>query len=73
MTQSLKKTIIILTMVMCLTGCGYNTLQQQDEAVSKAWADVESTLQRRADMIPNLVETVKGYAAHEKDTLEGVI
>ncbi len=73
MTQSLKKTIIILTMVMCLTGCGYNTLQQQDEAVSKAWADVESTLQRRADLIPNLVETVKGYAAHEKDTLEGVI
>jgi LemA protein len=60
-------------MVMCLTGCGYNSLQQQDEAVSKAWSDVESTLQRRADLIPNLVATVKGYASHEKDTLEGVI
>ncbi len=67
------KIAAIAFMVMCLTGCGYNSLQQQDEAVSKAWSDVESTLQRRADLIPNLVATVKGYASHEKDTLEGVI
>lgn len=72
MKRNLKKTAIIL-IVMCLAGCGYNSLQQQDEAVSKAWSDVESTLQRRADLIPNLVATVKGYASHEKDTLEGVI
>jgi len=46
----------------------YNGFVQADESVTKSWADVESTYQRRADLIPNLVETVKGYAAHEKDT-----
>lgn len=51
----------------------YNTLVGLDEAVSKAKADVEVTLQRRLDLIPNLVETVKGYAAHEKETLQAVI
>ena len=54
-------------------GCGYNTMQQYEEAVLKAWGNVESSLQRRADLIPNLVEVVKGYAAHEKETLEAVI
>lgn len=54
-------------------GCGYNTMQQNEEAVFKAWGNVESSLQRRADLIPNLVEVVKGYAAHEKETLEAVI
>ncbi len=53
--------------------CGYNTMQQHEEAVFKAWGDVESSLQRRADLIPNLVEVVKGYAAHEKETLQAVI
>jgi LemA protein len=53
--------------------CGYNTMQQNEEAVFGAWGNVESNLQRRADLIPNLVETVKGYAAHERETLEAVI
>ncbi len=50
----------------------YNGLVAAEEQVSKAWADVESTYQRRADLIPNLVETVKGYASHEKEVLTGV-
>jgi len=53
--------------------CGYNTMQQNEEAVFSAWGNVESNLQRRADLIPNLVEVVKGYAAHERETLEAVI
>ena len=55
-----------------LTGCGYNEMQTNDEAVKAAWGNVEATLQRRLDLIPNLVETVKGYASHEKDTLTAV-
>jgi LemA protein len=55
-----------------LTGCGYNTLQVQDEAVKAAWSEVVSQYQRRADLIPNLVNTVKGYAAQEKDVLTSV-
>jgi len=72
----MKTTIRIFIVLACatvLTGCGYNTLQMKEETVFKAWADVESTLQRRADLIPNLVETVKGYAAQERETLEAVI
>jgi LemA protein len=58
--------------VFLFSGCGYNELQQLEENVFRSWSDVESTLQRRADLIPNLVETVKGYAAHERETLESV-
>jgi LemA protein len=65
--------IMILTAAMALTGCGYNTMQRQEEKVFKAWGDVEATLQRRLDLIPNLVETVKGYTSHERETLEAVI
>jgi LemA protein len=54
------------------TGCGYNTMQANEEAVTAAWGDVEATYQRRADLIPNLVEVVKGYAKHEADTLKAV-
>jgi LemA protein len=64
---------ILLVLSLFFTGCGYNTLQMKEEQVFKAWADVESTLQRRADLIPNLVATVKGYASHERETLEAVV
>ena len=55
-----------------LSGCGYNQFQSKDEATKAAWAEVVNQYQRRADLIPNLVNTVKGYATHEKDTLEAV-
>lgn len=55
-----------------LTGCGYNQIQKNEEGVFAAWADVEATYQRRNDLIPNLVETVKAYASHEKETLIAV-
>jgi LemA protein len=64
---------IIIVAAFILGGCGYNVMQQNEEAVMKAWGDVETTLQRRADLIPNLVATVKGYAEHEKDTLQAVV
>jgi LemA protein len=57
---------------LALTGCGYNTIQTQDEAVKAAWSEVVSQYQRRADLIPNLVNTVKGYAAQEQAVLIGV-
>ena len=55
-----------------LSGCGYNAMQANEEAVIAAWGDVESAYQRRNDLIPNLVEVVKGYAKHEADTLKAV-
>jgi LemA protein len=58
--------------VLTLPGCGYNTLQAQDEKVKAAWAEVVNQYQRRADLIPNLVNTVKGYAAQEQKVLIGV-
>jgi len=64
--------LILACLTLSLTGCGYNEIQQNEEAVFKAWADVEATYQRRADLIPNLVETVKAYAAHERETLQAV-
>ena len=55
-----------------LSGCGYNEFQTKDEQIKAAWGEVVNQYQRRADLIPNLVNTVKGYASHEKDTLEAV-
>ncbi|HEV2609503.1 MAG TPA: LemA family protein [Noviherbaspirillum sp.] len=55
-----------------LSGCGYNEFQAKDESVKAAWGEVVNQYQRRADLIPNLVNTVKGYAGHEKETLESV-
>ncbi len=61
-----------LVLASALSGCGYNDFQSKDEATKAAWGEVVNQYQRRADLIPNLVNTVKGYAAHEKDTLEAV-
>jgi len=55
-----------------LSGCGYNQFQTKDEATKAAWSEVVNQYQRRADLIPNLVNTVKGYASHERETLEAV-
>lgn len=64
--------LLILFIVFSIMG-SYNNLVTKDEAVTGAWSQVENVYQRRADLIPNLVNTVKGYAAHERETLEGVV
>ena len=70
----LGRTLLLSVVVaVSLTGCGYNDLQGLDEDTKAAWSEVVNQYQRRADLIPNLVATVKGYAAHEKETLEGVV
>ena len=65
---------LILTVVLVpqLAGCGYNAFQSQDEQIKAAWAEVVNQYQRRADLIPNLVETVRGFAQQERDVLIGV-
>ena len=72
----MKKSLILIVIVAIAVIYGiklYNGLVNSDETVSNAWAKVESDYQRRADLIPNLVETVKGYAAHEKETYQAVV
>ncbi len=65
--------VFAVVILLCsLNGCGYNTMQMQDEQVKAAWSEVVNQYQRRADLIPNLVNTVKGYAAHEKEVLTQV-
>ncbi len=59
-------------LLVVLTGCGYNSIQAKDEAVTAAWSEVLNQYQRRADLVPNLVNTVKGYAAHEEEVLTKV-
>lgn len=70
----LKHSLIALMLASTLTlsGCGYNTLQVKDEAVTAAWSEVQNQYQRRADLVPNLVNVVKGYAAHEEQVLTEV-
>ena len=73
----MKKSTIVILVVIAIVAVwavtGYNGLVKADEAVSTAWSNVENQYQRRADLIPNLVNTVKGYAAHEQETLTQVI
>ncbi|HKZ74066.1 MAG TPA: LemA family protein [Steroidobacteraceae bacterium] len=64
--------MIVILATAALPGCGYNTLQQQDESVKAAWSEVVNQYQRRADLIPNLVNTVKGFASQEQRVLIGV-
>lgn len=72
----MKKYSVILfsfLFIFSFSGCGYNTIIKNDEAVKEAWGNVQAAYQRRMDLIPNLVETVKAYAKHEKETLTAVI
>ena len=62
----------ILLLVLALSSCGYNQIQKNEEAVFKAWGNLDATLQRRADLIPNLVETVKAFAKQEREVLTQV-
>ncbi|MCU0338197.1 MAG: LemA family protein [Sediminibacterium sp.] len=76
MNTKILTLLVIAGLVLLIGGCGcsgYNGLVQQDETVKKAWNNVESDYQRRADLIPNLVNTVKGEANFEKSTLENVV
>lgn len=64
--------LALITSLFALSGCGYNTMQTQDEAANAAWSEVLNQYQRRADLIPNLVNTVKGYATHEEQVFTQV-
>lgn len=70
----MKKIVAVLMLIatLGLSGCGYNTIQTQDEAIKASWSEVVNQYQRRADLIPNLVNTVKGFAAQEEKVLVGV-
>jgi LemA protein len=71
----MKRLLIVATLLLstlALGGCGYNTLQQADEQIKAAWSEVLNQFQRRADLVPNLVETVKGFAQQEQQVLLGV-
>ena len=71
--KKLRFGLIAVVVAFLFSSCGYNKMVEMDEQVTSQWAQVENVYQRRADLIPNLVNTVKGYAAHERETLEGVI
>ncbi len=62
-----------LALVTALAACGYQSIPRAENAVAATWGEVQNQYQRRADLVPNLVETVKGYASHEKETLESVV
>jgi len=71
--RSLPAMLAMALLLPLLSACGYNTIPTAEENAKAAWSEVQNQYQRRADLIPNLVETVKGYAAHEKDTLQAVV
>ena len=72
--NKLKYTILIAILgVFTLSSCGYNSMVNKQEAVTSQWAQVQNSYQRRADLIPNLVSTVKGYASHEQETFTAVV
>jgi LemA protein len=70
--KRVTKGLALVAAAFVLQSCGYNTIQTQDEAVNAAWSEVINQYQRRADLIPNLVETVRGYAAQEREVLQNV-
>lgn len=72
MKRFLSIALLLGVLSSSLTGCGYNTMQTQDETVKASWSDVLNQYQRRADLVPNLVNVVQGYAGHEKEVLLGV-
>jgi LemA protein len=68
----MRRALAVILVLSQLTGCGYNTFQTQDEQIKASWAEVVNQYQRRADLIPNLVETVRGFAQQEREVLIGV-
>ncbi|WP_167385373.1 LemA family protein [Aeromonas dhakensis] len=70
--QRATRALLTLTLLLGLTGCGMNNIPTLDEQVKASWGQVENQYQRRADLVPNLVATVKGYASHEQETLKAV-
>ena len=68
-----KRVLAALAAALVVSGCGFQSIPQAENAVTAAWGEVQNQYQRRADLVPNLVETVRGYATHERETLEGVI
>src|SRR3990167_3504050 len=72
LVRNTARVALIVAVPATLAGCGINTIPTQDEATKAAWAEVQNQYQRRADLVPNLVATVKGYAAQEKDVLTAV-
>jgi LemA protein len=72
-TRSFFPLSMLALALLFLSSCGYNQLQGLDEDVKAAWSEVDNQYQRRSDLVPNLVSTVKGYAKHEKETLEAVV
>ena len=72
MTRTIATAVSVWMALTTLTGCGYNTMVSMREAIDAAWAQVENQLQRRNDLIPNLVEVTKGYATHEKEIFDHI-
>src|SRR6476661_10986705 len=70
--RALMQMVVLAVATMPLTGCSYNTFVSQEQAIKAQWAQVENQLQRRNDLIPNLVETVKGYASHEEGVFKEI-